>query len=846
MTHLTLNELLVLGVNSFPATRQGLALLAERTTWAFIERPSAGRNGKTRLYVVERLPEPYRSLIQAALIEKQVAEHGVNTQGLGCLKDDEILRYAQNDGKSGEIATHTTTPAVSAVGWQAHPTAGGVAARGALGVKKLPFARLLEKPQGAGSLNDDGVMGGGEIATHKPLRFAQGDTVVSGQTANNCLSSRNDGKGGEIATPALPSRNDGNGDSRQEMSVAVYGRAMLALSDAQRAVADARLTLVRCVLRIADAQGISAKAACVWLCGALDSEQLAVSGEQLGVAVGRNAHPIKDNGLSTPCGVAVGRQAQPIKREIATPLQATARNDGGFLGDDGVAWAKIVQAAETANARKNGDRTLSVASLMRWVKVLRESGSMSEFMVKLSPKPPKAETPLDGLPWLGAFLSFYRLPNKPTVVMAYDEFSRWWLEEHSGDKANMPSFSTVCRVVKRLPEIVKQVGRKTGSELRQVMPYVKRDWSVLKPNDVWIGDGHSFKARVAHPVHGNPFKPEVTMIIDGATRLIVGWAVSLAENTLAVADAIRYGVHVWGCPAIYYSDNGAGQTAKVLDDPKLGILERLGVTHHTGIAGNPQGRGIIERLWQETLIPLAKTYATYLGADADQRTLQKHYRELNSAAKAWNSGKELSVKQARRRSEMPSFKQFLADIEACVAQYNQEHRHSGLPKNGHGQHWTPFGFYKRRCEETGFVPDYVPELELNSLFMPQVERTVSRCVVRWLDNEYFSLALAEYHGEKVVIRYDLHKAEQVQVWDMNGKFICLADFEGNRRHAFPVSAVENAQRKRLERRVKHLDEQKALAEAELKPALTQAVDFSLLVENGVEERLPERVEYRFL
>ena len=657
----------------------------------------------------------------------------------------------------------------------------GVATRGAVGVKKLPFARLLEKPQGAGCLKD------------KDLSTPCG--IAVGKNAH------------PITTPAVSAV-----DSRQEMSVAVYGRAMLALSDAQKNIADARLSLVRAVLRLADMQGVSAKAACSYLVEVVNGA----------VLVGKNAnaaHPTVGFG---------GLENHPT---------------AALLGID---WDKLFQAALTANARKNGKRTLSVPSLMRWIKAFRESHSMSEFMVKLSPKPPQSQTPLDGLPWLGAFLSFYRKPNKPTVVMAYDAFQSWYLTENQGDKANLPSFSTVARVVKRLPEIVKQVGRKTGSELRQVMPYIKRDWSVLKPNDVWIGDGHSFKARVAHPIHGNPFKPEVTMIIDGATRLIVGWAVSLAENTLAVADAIRYGVHVWGCPAIYYSDNGAGQTAKALDDPKLGILERLGVTHHTGIAGNPQGRGIIERLWQETLIPLAKTYATYLGADADQRTLQKHYRELNSAVKAWNKGNELTVKQAKRRSEKPTFKQFLADIEQVVAKYNQEHRHSGLPKNGHGQHWTPFGFYKRRCEETGFEPDYVPELELNSLFMPQVERTVSRCVVRWLDNEYFSLALAEYHGEKVVIRYDLHRAEQVQVWDMNGKFICLADFEGNRRRAFPESAVENAQRKRLERRVKHLDEQKALAEAELKPAIEQAVDFSLMIGNGEEERLPERVEYRFL
>ena len=787
---ITVNELINLSINGIPEHRIGVQRLAARQAWAFVERPSAGRNGKTRLYVVDKLPEPYRSLIQAAVIEKQVAEHGVKMQGSGCLKDKDLSTPC--GVAVGKNAHPITTPAVSAVG-KAPPTA----VRSALGVKALPFSKLLTD-KGSGCLKKDS-------ATHTTTPAVSAVGWEAHPTADSSQSVRLVGKAPPTAVGGCavgfggvmphPTSKQVVAE-RRELSVAMYQSAFLNLTQSQKEVADARLVLVRAVLRLADALGVSAKTACV---------------------------------------------------QVVEVVNGGGVGFGGVMPHPTIDWDRVFQAALIANARKNNNRTLSVPSLMRWIKAFRESHSMSEFMVKLSPKPPQSQTPLDGLPWIGAFLSFYRKPNKPTTVMAYDEFRAWWLEEKQGDTANLPSFSTVQRVVKRLPEIVKQVGRKTGSELRQVMPYIERDWSGLKPNDVWIGDGHSFKARVAHPVHGNPFKPEVTMIIDGHTRLIVGWAVSLAENTLAVADALRFGVQTWGCPLIYYSDNGAGQTAKVLDDAEIGILERLGVSHHTGVAGNPQGRGIIERLWQSTLIPLAKTYATYLGADADQRVMQKHYRELNSAAKAWNAGRELTVKQAKRHAEMPSFKQFLADVEKCVAKYNEEHRHSGLPRNGHGQHWTPFGYYKRRCEELRFLPDYVPDLELNSLFMPSVQRTVNRCLIRWLDNSYFSLALAPYHGEKVVIRYDIHDGKQVQVWSKDGKFICIAQFEGNKVAAFAESAIENAQRKRTERRIKHLEEQKALAEAELKPAI-DAVDFSLLVENGAEEvvSIADKQEYRFL
>ena len=46
------------------------------------------------------------------------------------------------------------------------------------------------------------------------------------------------------------------------------------------------------------------------------------------------------------------------------------------------------------------------------------------------------------------------------------------------------------------------------------------------------------------------------MIIDGCTRMVVGFSFSLAESCVAVADALRIGIKHNGVPLMYYSDNG--------------------------------------------------------------------------------------------------------------------------------------------------------------------------------------------------------------------------------------------------------------------------------------------------
>jgi len=72
--------------------------------------------------------------------------------------------------------------------------------------------------------------------------------------------------------------------------------------------------------------------------------------------------------------------------------------------------------------------------------------------------------------------------------------------------------------------------------------YVSRDVSTMLPAELYQADGKTFNAEVAHPLHGRPFRPEITTIIDAKTRKVVGWSAALDESANAVADAAVEGL----------------------------------------------------------------------------------------------------------------------------------------------------------------------------------------------------------------------------------------------------------------------------------------------------------------
>ncbi|MFH3022940.1 Mu transposase C-terminal domain-containing protein [Escherichia coli] len=469
----------------------------------------------------------------------------------------------------------------------------------------------------------------------------------------------------------------------------------------------------------------------------------------------------------------------------------------------------------TANARKGKERTLSAITLKRWIAAFNKAQNAAERLLLLAPGK-RDEIKPEEISWLPEFLAQYRQANGRPMSEAYEDFVADWQRRHADEPYMlevMPSYDVVRYAMKKLPEVVKQKGRVTGSEYRQLEGFTRRDWTAMPVNYVWIGDGHGMKLKCAHPIHGRPFSPEVTFVIDGGTRFVVGWSLDLAENVFAVAGAIQHGIRNHGKPFLYYSDNGSGETADILDKEIVGLLPRLGIKHPTGIAGNPQGRGIIERLNRTLPMRIARRYRTYFGKGADRESLRVLNRDLRSAFNAMQQDKPLNDRQKAAMRELPSWAELIEAIREGVEWYNNR-PHSELPMKPNGRHYSPAEFRKKRLAEEGTEIEWLSDLELRDMFRPMVERPVRRCEIQWLNNIYYAPELRDEHGRKVLISYDIHDAERITVRRKDGSFICEAIWNGNKRAAFAVSAEYHKQQQRIKGMRKRAEEKIRDAEDE--------------------------------
>ncbi len=462
------------------------------------------------------------------------------------------------------------------------------------------------------------------------------------------------------------------------------------------------------------------------------------------------------------------------------------QSKNGLLPENVAALIQIANA-RSGKGEGEGKRTLSRRTLFRW-RELRAIGTTAVAPVELKKRPIPAWAPL--------FLKCYQRPQKPSVPMALET-----LETVITADIPMPSESQARRFLNKMSKVDREKGRRSHKEMRALKPYRQRDTSDLLPLDVCQCDGHSFKARIAHPVHGKPFHPEVCAVIDAATRVVIGWSAGLAESAQTVADALRHAIDVnpnnerGGIPAIFYTDPGSGNKAKVNANPVFGRYARLGITFKTGIVGNSQARGLVERLQQSLWIKAAKQLPTFTGKDMDSSVEHKTYKLLMS-----------DVRGTTNSNKLPSWPQFLDLCQQAVDRYNNT-PHSSLPKitdqNGKRRYMTPNEMYDS-FTATGWLPSTVDQQELADLFRPRVQVKTFRGNVRLFGNIYSNSALQHHNREQVFVEYEPQNGQFVYVRDMDDRLICKAEFEANKSSMFPVSAIEDATEKRTSGQLKRL------------------------------------------
>jgi len=471
----------------------------------------------------------------------------------------------------------------------------------------------------------------------------------------------------------------------------------------------------------------------------------------------------------------------------------------------------MVPLANQRSGKDTRKRALSETSLMRWWSAWLKKGKKPQA---LAPKAIEQETPP---PWASYFLQVYRVPQKISIAHALED-----LAAILPPGIPLPSQHQARRFVRKHSRLDIQKGRMTGKDLKSLKGFIRRDTSEFQPLDICLCDGHSFKADVAHPVHGRPFKPEVCGVIDAATRVCIGWSAGLAESSQTVADAYRHAVTVndekryGGLPAILYADKGAGNEAKVNSDPFIGMYTRLGSTYKTGIPGNSQARGLIERMQKSLWIRAAQKLVTYSGSNMDGQVRRKVYLTMEKDVKrALKEGK-----QGKKSELLLSWAEFLEFCQSEVDAYNRR-PHSSLPRTtdpetGLRRHMCPLEMWSHFLAQ-GWKPVVPESEELDRLFRPHVTATTRRGEVRLFGNIYYAADLVHYNGETVIIAYDIHDANHVWVKDRDERLIAIARWNANKQAFYPVSAVEKAREDRKERRTKtlerHLDEIQAEAAA---------------------------------
>lgn len=411
---------------------------------------------------------------------------------------------------------------------------------------------------------------------------------------------------------------------------------------------------------------------------------------------------------------------------------------------------------------------------------------------------PKKRQP-DPIPvWANDFLECWQRPEKPSISAAYEEFVANWRSE-----GEVPSVWAVRRFLKKMGTIAKSHGRMGPRERKNIMPFVRRDFSKLLPADVYSADGHTFDGEVQHPIHGRPFRPEITTWIDIATRRVVGVSVALAESSIAVLDSLIDACRK-AIPAVIYVDNGSGYCNALLKDEATGVIARLGSTMTHSIPYNSQARAVIERVHQTLWTSGAKTLPGYIGADMDPEARQNQFKKSRKAIKA--DGVQ----------PVMGFPEFMEWVQARVAWYNdrshktlQQTETTSLVGETPNERWQHF------LESEGWEPTTLTGDQAAQVFRPRVTRKVIRGEIQLFANRYFSQELTEWHGEEVQVAYDLNDANYIWLFDQeHNRLICRAEWNANSTDYFPIPFVEQAREKRFEGRLRRNDAKRQEIEEE--------------------------------
>lgn len=403
----------------------------------------------------------------------------------------------------------------------------------------------------------------------------------------------------------------------------------------------------------------------------------------------------------------------------------------------------------------------SASTLWRRLRAYREAQGRGESGWRaLAPKPNRSKgisRTLSPEDCLFVRREFLRDPNRRAAWLALREDYR--LRGAALD--HLRSYSAVRRFLRSEVSEAERSRAHDGAKRfsERHLPFIRRRWDDLEPNDLWVLDHSQFD--VAVDAWGHAVFPWLTAIMDGAARYLVGVVLSLQPNRHTIASALRMGVRRFGRPKAGYIDRGRDYRSRYLEGRRVVLSGNFGVEFpqeagavfqdlSIGLEGpdpdNPgqtRLRKVIKALpYHAQSKPIERFFRT-VRQQFDQEF--SSYRGRNTVTRYEAADALLEAhKDNPQASPLPSLPLFAMAFFAWLEQRYHQAPHTGQGMNNR----TPQEVY-RPSER---LPFDEPTLDL--LLLERTTRVIQRCEVRMFNTFYQSPDLLHHNGHTAEVAFD--------------------------------------------------------------------------------------------
>ena len=343
------------------------------------------------------------------------------------------------------------------------------------------------------------------------------------------------------------------------------------------------------------------------------------------------------------------------------------------------------------------------------------------------------------------FYSLYMTFQRRSIKWCYDKTKLKF--------PDVPSLRSFERKVKKIPEYAILRYRVGTKAFNDALPHMERSRTGVMSNDIWCSDHHRIDVFVRNST-GHVIRPWLTVFTDIRSTKIMSFIVREADpNATVVKKCLRLGIEKFGVPKEILTDNGKDYKARDLSlEYPLSVMNVLGIGKITATPYHWQAKPV-ERFFRTLEERFGKMFYSYAGNDAKKRP--EHMAK--------------TIKRLEEDPNIPSMDFYVEQLEKWIEEYNNT-PHYGEGMDGQ----TPDNVYIQNLEKRVEVKD---RNALKLLCGKTVTRTVDRNGVRIFSQTYsnYDGCLVSYYGKKVMVTYDPDNIDSVFIFDMDYRYICMAE-----------------------------------------------------------------------